>query len=412
MHVPDLRIAHHERVFRVGADAVDTLAQVDPVQSVGVGLVVLEAHERQRADVGGLARAVGLHDRKGRLERTAGRRLEAVAVAVVFAADVAREGVEAVGPPEPGAFVGVEGQGLLGQRLAAERLHREVAVEDVVDLGAVFEEEAVADALVADAIADHEVVGAVDRHPAVAAVPDRRADHGAAAHRVAGEVIVDRVFAENAFLAQVPKLGVADRATRVSVVHGVAACDGGVGGFDDDIAAQVRHLAAVVATAWMVEFDRFIDRHGRAVDGANDALFRCQPWFALGFARPSRIRYLAGAFRAGDDDAVADPPAGDCVAQCHRLVTILGVGAELDPGATQGRAVQVHASSAADNCRARFLVQAVAPGEPDFRGVFGVERLLGGADFEGGFGQVGVHVRQVGVAVEAVFGGVVARLNL
>ena len=88
-------------------------------------------------------------------------------------------------------------------------------IEDVVDLSAVFEEIAVADALVADVIADHEVVGAVNRDPAVVAIPDRRADDGAAAHRAADQVEVDAVAALHVLLAQVAKLGVADRAGRM-----------------------------------------------------------------------------------------------------------------------------------------------------------------------------------------------------
>ncbi len=269
-----------------------------------------------------------------------------------------------------------------------------------------------ADALVADAIADDEVVGAVDRHPAVAAVPDRRADHGAAAHRVGGEVVVDRVFAEDALLAEVAKFGVADRAAGIAVVHGVPARDGGVGGFDYDVAAEVRHLAAVVAAAGVVEFQRFVERQGGLVDGADFALLGCQTGLALGFAGTARVRPVVGAVRAGYHDVIPGAPAADGLAQCHGLVTSLGIGAELDPGTAQRRAVQVHAPAAADDRRARFLVQAVAPREPNSRGIFGDERLFGGADFESGFGQVGVHVRQVGVAVQAVFGRVVAGLNL
>ena len=68
-------------------------------------LVVLEADERQRADVDVLARAVGLADREVELERARRRRLEAEAVLVVLGGDVAGEGVEAVGPPEAGAVV-------------------------------------------------------------------------------------------------------------------------------------------------------------------------------------------------------------------------------------------------------------------------------------------------------------------
>ena len=81
------------------------------------------------------------------------------------------------------------------------------------------------------------------------AVPDRVADDGAAAHRVAAQVVVQGVAAEHVLLAEVAELGVADRAGRVAVVHRVAAHAFGVGRLDDDVAAQVRHLAAVLAVA-------------------------------------------------------------------------------------------------------------------------------------------------------------------
>ncbi len=99
-----------------------------------------------------------------------------------------------------------------GSRLAAIRLHAQVAVEQVVDLGAVFQEVAVADALVADAVADDEVLRAVDGDPAVVRIDDRHAQHAAAAHRVADQVEVDRVAAEHAFLAEVGEAGIADAA--------------------------------------------------------------------------------------------------------------------------------------------------------------------------------------------------------
>ncbi len=66
------------------------------------------------------------------------------------------------------------GRTCLGSGLPCVGLHGEVAVEDVVDLGAVLQEEAVADALVADAVADDEVVGAVDGEPAIVRCPRSR----------------------------------------------------------------------------------------------------------------------------------------------------------------------------------------------------------------------------------------------
>src|SRR5262249_34929745 len=95
---------------------------------------------------------------------------------VTLTGDVACERVQAVGPPETGAVVMVEGNRLLRKRFGSKGLHREVAVEDVADLGAVLQEEAMALAAVADAIANHQVIRAVDGQPAIAAVPNRRPD--------------------------------------------------------------------------------------------------------------------------------------------------------------------------------------------------------------------------------------------
>ena len=67
---------------------------------------------------------------------------------------------------------------------------------------------------------------------------------------------------EHPLLAQVAELGVADRAGRVAVVHRVAADAVGVGRLDDDVAAQVGDLAAVVALAEVVELERAVE--GRA----------------------------------------------------------------------------------------------------------------------------------------------------
>ena len=58
MDLPDSQVPHHERVPRVGPDAVNSIAQVEAIQAVAVGLVVVEPHERQRANVDDLVRAV------------------------------------------------------------------------------------------------------------------------------------------------------------------------------------------------------------------------------------------------------------------------------------------------------------------------------------------------------------------
>src|SRR5262249_40440771 len=158
--------------------------------------------------------------------------------------------------------------------------------------------ETVAEALVADAVAHDEVVGAVDGEPAIVAVPDRGADDRAAAHRVADEGIVQGIAAEDVFLAEMAKLSVADRAGGVAVVPRVAARALRVGGFDDDVAAEVGDLGAVVTGAEMLVVESLVQCNGRALDAFDDALFRGAALFAVG---------LVGG---GDDDAIARLPAG------------------------------------------------------------------------------------------------------
>src|SRR5262249_49013661 len=153
---------------------------VDAVKAdAAVDLVAVEADERQRSHVHLAEAAVGLLHPEIELQRTALRRLEAEAVLVVRRRNVAREGVQAVRPPEARPVILIEREDLLRQPLAAAGAYREVTVEDVEHLGAVLHEETMPDALVADAVADHEVVGPMDGEPAVVAVPDRGADDGA-----------------------------------------------------------------------------------------------------------------------------------------------------------------------------------------------------------------------------------------
>ena len=117
----------------------------------------------------------------------------------------------------------------------------------------------------------------MDGQPAIAAVPDRSADDVAAAHRVADQVKVQGVAAQHAFLAEMAELGVADRAGGIAMIHRVAAHAGGIGRLDDDVAAQVGDLAAIVAVAEMRELQRLVERELRAVDGLDDALLGERP---------------------------------------------------------------------------------------------------------------------------------------
>ena len=151
---PDPEITDHERMPRVRSDVADSsflLLAWNPLP--GSGRTGTGRGPRSPR-IGGTAGCgcrpsggpVGPLDREHQVRARALRCVEAIAVAVALHRDVAGERVAAVGPPEPRALVLVERQDLVRQRLADERLDGEVAVEDVVDLGAVLEEEPVADA--------------------------------------------------------------------------------------------------------------------------------------------------------------------------------------------------------------------------------------------------------------------------
>src|SRR5262249_47733191 len=145
---------------------------------------------------------------------------------------------------------------------------------------------------------------------AVAAVPDRGADHVAAAHGVADQVVVQAVAAQHAGLAQVAELGVADGPGRVLVIHRMAALSLRIGRLNDDVAAEIGDLAPVKAIPQVPEVERGAQGQLVTVHGLDGPFLRGRSfwiWSRMGLTRSRR------ALGAGDDDAVADLPAA------HRL---------------------------------------------------------------------------------------------
>src|SRR5207253_8490361 len=94
----------------------------------------------------------------------------------------------------------------------------------------------------------------------------------AAAHAVADKMIVQAVSAEHAFLAEMAKFGIANRAGRAAVIHGMAPDAVGVRRFHDDVAAEVGDLAAVLADREMLELQRLVKRDLVASNGSDRAL--------------------------------------------------------------------------------------------------------------------------------------------
>ena len=107
----------------------------------------------------------------------------------------------------------------------------------------------------------------------------------------------------------------------------------------------------------MVEVQRLVERELRAVDRGD------QPLLGLRAASSElgwKVFFVLVLPRGGgEDDAVADAPAADGFDERDRRVARGGGRAELDPGAGQRRAVEIHAAAAADDGRARFLVHAL-----------------------------------------------------
>ena len=72
------------------------------------------------------------------------------------------------------------------------------------------------------------------------------------------------------------------------MVHRVAADAGRVGRLDDDVAAQVGDLAAVVAVAEVLELEGPVERQAVAVDGLDDALLGVDRHARLGVGPVAR----------------------------------------------------------------------------------------------------------------------------
>jgi hypothetical protein len=73
--VPGPQVADDERVPGIRADVAHPFTQIEADGVVGMRFVALEANERQRADVDGLAAAVGLQHRKDQAQQR-GRRAQ------------------------------------------------------------------------------------------------------------------------------------------------------------------------------------------------------------------------------------------------------------------------------------------------------------------------------------------------
>ena len=210
-------------------------------------------------------------------------------------------------------------------------------------------------------------------------------------------MVVEAVAAEGSGHSEAAELGVADRAGGVLVIHGVPTGLVRLGRFDDDVAAQVGDFAAIGVLAEVVELERAIEGEFGAVDGFDEAFLGLA---VVADAGLERLLHLVLAGGRGEDDAVADAPAGDRLLERHLRLTSFDRGAELEPGAAHGGAVELHAAAAADDGGAGFLVHAFEVVQADAGGLAGGDGVVGRSDEELGarLGGIGLDVRG---AVEA-----------
>jgi len=173
------------------------------------------------------------------------------------------------------------------------------------------------------------------------------------------------------------EFGVADRAGRTLVVHGVAA-GRLVGGFDDHVAAEIRDFAAIGNISYMLEVRGLIERDLFAFDRLDEAFLGLA--VALEARRRERLLPFVLARGGRKDDAIADAPAGDGLFEGDLGFAGFDRGAELEPCATHRRAMKLHAAAAADDRGARFLVEAADVGQADEGGA--LDRLVQCADQE------------------------------
>ena len=190
----------------------------------------------------------------------------------------------------------------------------------------------------------------------------------AAAHRVAAQVEVQAVPAEHAFLAEVAELGVADRA-RPS--RGGTWCGRG-----RRPGRPTRRRRC--GSGWRPRRGSRRRRGGRTSSGwssvslvAVDGRDRCVPRSGV----PSRtlgVNVFFDLFCRVVAVTMTRSPTCQPVTGSASVTSVspaLRGGAELDPGAAQRRAVEVHPAAAADDGRARLLVHALDVGKP-IRAVF------------------------------------------
>src|SRR5262249_33594388 len=93
--------------------------------------------------------------RQYRIESATRVHLIAKPVLVALDCDISHKSVAAVGPPEPGAFVAVKRQDLARQGRSLASLNCQVAVKNVVNFGAILQEEAMANRSITDAVANY-----------------------------------------------------------------------------------------------------------------------------------------------------------------------------------------------------------------------------------------------------------------
>src|SRR5687768_9334880 len=115
------------------------------------------------------------------------------------------------------------------------------------------------------------------------------------------------------------KLGIAERAGGMAMIHRVSALAVGRGRLHDYIATEVGNFALIVGRSQMLVCERLVEAKDLAFDGRDDA-------------RLGQALFVIAGFGRSKDDAVADAPARGSVGKRHFFRPLGCRSAELEPG--------------------------------------------------------------------------------
>ena len=143
--IPDPCVPQDQRPRAACSNFPVSLSEIQSIK-LRMRFVVLESNERQLSNIDVFATPVRRKSTTRFKLSSCGRfRFKSKSVPIAFHGDIPRERIQAIRPPKPRPGIVVERECLIRQRLARERLHSQVAVEQVQRLRPILKKEAVTD---------------------------------------------------------------------------------------------------------------------------------------------------------------------------------------------------------------------------------------------------------------------------